>query len=611
MCGIVGYIGEEQAAPLLLQGLEKLEYRGYDSAGVAVYTGEKLEVAKAKGRLKILSDMLDEGKSLQGTIGIGHTRWATHGAPSDINSHPQVSDSGKFAVVHNGIIENYLTLKTFLMDRGVTFVSETDTEVVAQLLEYYYKKYQCDILEAMIRVIHKVEGSYALGVICQDSPDELYAVRKDSPLIVGLGQGENFIASDVPAILAKTREIYRLNDNEIVRLTRSGVTVFNTDRDEVHKEPVHIDWDVSAAEKGGYEHFMFKEIMEQPKAIRDTISPRIRDGKIVLDDITLTREQVEGFRRIVIVACGSAYHVGVVAKYALEQLTRIPVEVDVASEFRYRHPIIDDKALVLIISQSGETADTLAALREAKRLGARTLSIVNVVGSSIANESDDVLYTWAGPEIAVATTKAYSTQLAVVYLLALYLADLLGTISPEEYEGYLDDLQKLPEQIGAVLQNREHIQYFASRNFNAKDIFFIGRNIDYALSLEGSLKLKEISYIHSEAYAAGELKHGTISLVEDGTLVVALASYLPLFDKTMSNVKEVKARGAYVLGLTVEGKTEIEKETDFVFYLPATNAMMQPSLMVVPLQLFAYYAAAMKGCDIDKPRNLAKSVTVE
>lgn len=611
MCGIVGYVGEEQAAPLLLQGLEKLEYRGYDSAGVAVYTGEKLEVAKAKGRLKILSDMLDEGKSLRGTIGIGHTRWATHGAPSDINSHPQVSDSGKFAVVHNGIIENYLTLKTFLMDRGVTFVSETDTEVVAQLLEYYYKKYQCDILEAMIRVIHKVEGSYALGVICQDSPDELYAVRKDSPLIVGLGQGENFIASDVPAILAKTREIYRLNDNEIVRLTRTGVTVFNTDRDEVHKEPVHIDWDVSAAEKGGYEHFMFKEIMEQPKAIRDTISPRIRDGKVVLDDITLTREQVESFRRIVIVACGSAYHVGVVAKYALEQLTRIPVEVDVASEFRYRHPIIDDKALVLIISQSGETADTLAAMRKAKRLGARTLSIVNVVGSSIANESDDVLYTWAGPEIAVATTKAYSTQLAVVYLLALYLADLLGTISSEEYESYLADLQKLPEQIEAVLQNREHIQYFASRNFNAKDIFFIGRNIDYALSLEGSLKLKEISYIHSEAYAAGELKHGTISLVEDGTLVVALASYLPLFDKTMSNVKEVKARGAYVLGLTVEGKTEIEKETDFVFYLPVTNAMMQPSLMVVPLQLFAYYVAAMKGCDIDKPRNLAKSVTVE
>lgn len=611
MCGIVGYVGEEQAAPLLLQGLEKLEYRGYDSAGVAVYTGEKLEVAKAKGRLKILSDMLDGGKSLKGTIGIGHTRWATHGAPSDINSHPQVSDSGKFAVVHNGIIENYLTLKTFLMDRGITFVSETDTEVVAQLLEYYYKKYQCDILEAMIRVIHKVEGSYALGVICQDFPDELYAVRKDSPLIVGLGQGENFIASDVPAILAKTREIYRLNDNEIVRLTRTGVTVFNTDRDEVHKEPVHIDWDVSAAEKGGYEHFMFKEIMEQPKAIRDTISPRIRDGKIVLDDITLTREQVESFRRIVIVACGSAYHVGVVAKYALEQLTRIPVEVDVASEFRYRNPIIDDKVLVLIISQSGETADTLAAMREAKRLGARTLSIVNVVGSSIANESDDVLYTWAGPEIAVATTKAYSTQLSVVYLLALYLADLLGTISSEEYENYLADLQKLPEQIEEVLQNREHIQYFASRNFNAKDIFFIGRNIDYALSLEGSLKLKEISYIHSEAYAAGELKHGTISLVEDGTLVVALASYLPLFDKTMSNVKEVKARGAYVLGLTVEGKTEIEKETDFVFYLPATNSMMQPSLMVVPLQLFAYYVAAMKGCDIDKPRNLAKSVTVE
>ena len=612
MCGIVGYIGEEQAAPLLLQGLEKLEYRGYDSAGVAVYTGEKLEVAKAKGRLKILSDMLDEGKSLRGTIGIGHTRWATHGAPSDINSHPQVSDSGKFAVVHNGIIENYLTLKTFLMDRGVTFVSETDTEVVAQLLEYYYKKYQCDILEAMIRVIHKVEGSYALGVICQDSPDELYAVRKDSPLIVGLGQGENFIASDVPAILAKTREIYRLSDNEIVRLTRSGVTVFNTDRDEVHKEPVHIDWDVSAAEKGGYEHFMFKEIMEQPKAIRDTISPRIRDGKIVLDDITLTREQVEGFRRIVIVACGSAYHVGVVAKYALEQLTRIPVEVDVASEFRYRHPIIDDKALVLIISQSGETADTLAAMREAKRLGARTLSIVNVVGSSIANESDDVLYTWAGPEIAVATTKAYSTQIAVVYLLALYLADLLGTISPEEYASYLDDLQKLPEQIEAVLQNREHIQYFASRNFNAKDIFFIGRNIDYALSLEGSLKLKEISYIHSEAYAAGELKHGTISLIEPGTLVVALAGCGPLFEKTVSNAVEVKSRGADVLGLTTRDRAaDLSRTADHVIAIPETHPMLLPSLAVVPMQLFAYYTALQRGCDIDKPRNLAKSVTVE
>lgn len=611
MCGIVGYIGGDQAAPLLLKGLEKLEYRGYDSAGVAVYNGKQLEIAKAKGRLKVLSDMLEEGKTLKGTIGIGHTRWATHGAPSDINSHPQVSDSGKFAVVHNGIIENYLTLKNFLTGKGIQFVSETDTEVVAQLLEYYYHKYQCDIFEAIARVIHKVEGSYALGIICEDCPDELYAVRKDSPLIVGLGEGENFIASDVTAILAHTREIYRLNDDEIVRLTRGGVTVYNTDRDVVEKQAVHIDWDISAAEKGGYEHFMFKEIMEQPKAIRDTISPRIRNGKVVLDDITLTREQLESFRRIVIVACGSAYHVGVVAKYALEKMTRIPVEVDVASEFRYREPLVDEKVLVLVISQSGETADTLAALREAKRLGARTLSIVNVVGSSIANESDDVLYTWAGPEIAVATTKAYSTQLAVVYLLALYMGNLLGTISQETYAAGIQDLEKLPDQVSEILSNREHIQYFASKNFNAKDIFFIGRNIDYALSLEGSLKLKEISYIHSEAYAAGELKHGTISLVEDGTLVVALASYLPLFDKTMSNVKEVKARGAYVLGLTVEGKTAIEKETDFVFYLPQTNSMMQPSLMVIPLQLFAYYVAAMKGCDIDKPRNLAKSVTVE
>ena len=608
MCGIVGYIGDEQAAPILLDGLKKLEYRGYDSAGVAVYNGRSLEVVKAKGRLKVLSGLLDGGKKPAGTVGIGHTRWATHGKPSDVNSHPQVSDSGKFAVVHNGIIENYLEIKETLLKKGVSFVSETDTEVIAQMLEYYYRG---DVLDAIIRVLRKVEGSYALGIICADDPERIYAVRKDSPLIVGLGQGENFIASDIPAILSKTRNIYRLKDNEIVELSRQGVRVFNLDKELVPKEPVHIDWDVSAAEKCGYEHFMFKEIMEQPKALRDTISPRIRNGRIVLDKITLTEQQLRQYRRIVIVACGSAYHVGMIGKYVLEKLTRIPVEVDVASEFRYRQPIIDDKVLVLIISQSGETADTLAALREAKRLGARVISIVNVVGSSIANDSDDVIYTWAGPEIAVATTKAYSTQLAVIYLLAIYMADLLGTISPQEYDDYLKELQALPGKAEETLKNKEGIQYFASKYFNAKDIFFIGRNLDYAISLEGSLKLKEISYIHSEAYAAGELKHGTISLIEDGTLVVAVATHRELFDKMRNNITEVKARGAVVLCLTTQDNQEFKNDTDFTFFIPSACDIMLPSLAVIPLQLFAYYVAAMKGCDIDKPRNLAKSVTVE
>ncbi len=608
MCGIVGYIGDEQAAPILLDGLKKLEYRGYDSAGVAVYNGRSLEVVKAKGRLKVLSGLLDGGKKPAGTVGIGHTRWATHGKPSDVNSHPQVSDSGKFAVVHNGIIENYLEIKETLLKKGVSFVSETDTEVIAQMLEYYYRG---DVLDAIIRVLRKVEGSYALGIICADDPERIYAVRKDSPLIVGLGQGENFIASDIPAILSKTRNIYRLKDNEIVELSRQGVRVFNLDKELVPKEPVHIDWDVSAAEKCGYEHFMFKEIMEQPKALRDTISPRIRNGRIVLDKITLTEQQLRQYRRIVIVACGSAYHVGMIGKYVLEKLTRIPVEVDVASEFRYRQPIVDDKVLVLIISQSGETADTLAALREAKRLGARVISIVNVVGSSIANDSDDVIYTWAGPEIAVATTKAYSTQLAVIYLLAIYMADLLGTISPQEYDDYLKELQALPGKAEETLKNKEGIQYFASKYFNAKDIFFIGRNLDYAISLEGSLKLKEISYIHSEAYAAGELKHGTISLIEDGTLVVAVATHRELFDKMRNNITEVKARGAVVLCLTTQDNQEFKNDTDFTFFIPSACDIMLPSLAVIPLQLFAYYVAAMKGCDIDKPRNLAKSVTVE
>ena len=608
MCGIVGYVGGDQAAPILLHGLEKLEYRGYDSAGVAVYDGTSIRVVKTKGRLKVLEEKTHGGTDLNGFVGIGHTRWATHGKPSDVNAHPHVSSSGKFAVVHNGIIENYLPLRAALEAKGFRFVSETDTEVVAQLLDDCYKG---DLLAAVREALAKIRGSYALGILCSDYPDRVIAVRKDSPLIVGLGKGENFIASDVPAILDRTRDIYRLTENEIAVVKRDGVSVFSPEGKPVIKTPEHIGWDISAAEKCGYDHFMAKEIMEQPKAVRDTISPRIRDGRIVLDEIRLTREQIAGFRKIFIVACGSAYHVGVVAKYIFEQYTKIPVEVDVASEFRYRNPLIDEHVLVLIISQSGETADTLAALREAKRLGARTLAIVNVVGSSIANESDDVLYTWAGPEIAVATTKAYSTQLAVIYLLAIYMAEQLGTMSAEDYKSFLAQLQSLPEKIEETLQTRGHVRKLAEKFFQRDNIFFIGRNIDYAMSLEGSLKLKEISYIHSEAYAAGEMKHGTISLIEEGSLVVALATERRLFEKMMSNVKEVKARGAVVIGVTTDDNRQIEKETDYAFYVPQICDMMLPSLSVVPLQVFAYYVAYLKGCDIDKPRNLAKSVTVE
>ena len=601
MCGIVGYIGEEQAAPILLNGLQKLEYRGYDSAGVAVYNSTGLHVVKSKGRLSVLEGILEGGKSLPGTVGIGHTRWATHGAPSDVNSHPQVSDGGKFVVVHNGIIENYLELKNRLMGRGVEFASDTDTEVVAQLLEYYYTG---DVLEAIQKVIARVEGSYALGILCADCPEKLFAVRKDSPLIIGVGQGENFIASDVPAILSYTRDIYRLKDREIAVLTRESIAFYNQELDPIQKEPERIQWDIDAAEKGGYEHFMMKEIYEQPEALRKTISPRIREGKIVLDDITLTREQIQNIRKVCIVACGTAYHVGVVAKYAFERLLKIPLEVDVASEFRYREPILDENTLVIIISQSGETADTLAALRMAKAKGCRILSI--------ANESDDVLYTWAGPEIAVASTKAYSTQLAVIYMIVLYMADQLGSVSQEEMAQYMADLQRLPDLAAECLQDKETIQYFASQYFNAHDMYFIGRNVDYAASLEASLKLKEISYIHSEAYTAGELKHGPISLIEDGTLVIAIATYEKLFDKMMSNVREVKARGAVVLGITVQDKEEaLKQETDFQFCVPKITDFMLPSLSILPLQLFAYYVASMKGCDIDKPRNLAKSVTVE
>lgn len=608
MCGIVGYIGDNQAAPILLEGLEKLEYRGYDSAGVAVFSENGIRVAKAKGRLRVLSELIEGGKAVAGTLGIGHTRWATHGAPSDVNSHPQTSEGGKFAVVHNGIIENYLYLKNHLMRRGVQFVSETDTEVVAQMLEYYDRG---NILETIAKVISKVEGSYALGIISTEYPDRLFCVRKDSPLIIGVGAGENFIASDIPAILSHTRDIYRLKDNEIAVLTRDAVEFFNPDAEPVEKTIEHIEWDIEAAEKGGYEHFMMKEICEQPKAVRDTIAPRIRNGRVVLDDITLTAEQLRNFTKICIVACGTAYHVGVVAKYAFEELLRIPVEVDVASEFRYRKPIIDERTLMIIISQSGETADTLAALREAKRAGCRVLSIVNVVGSTIANESDDVIYTWAGPEISVASTKAYSTQLAVIYLLTLYIGEKLGRLSAEALDRYIDELQQIPELIEKMLAHKENIQFFASRYFNAGDMYFIGRNVDYAASLEASLKLKEISYIHSEAYAAGELKHGPISLIEDGTLVIALATDGRLFDKMMSNIREVKARGAVVLGLATEDRTEIAEQTDMVFYIPKISPFMLPSLSVIPMQLFAYYVASMKGCDIDKPRNLAKSVTVE
>ena len=608
MCGIVGYIGDDKATPILLNGLEKLEYRGYDSAGVAVYQNHSVEVVKSKGRLKNLCDILTSDNHMTGTLGIGHTRWATHGEPSDINSHPHCSENGSFAVVHNGIIENYLYLRDYLMNKGKRFASETDTEVVAQLLEYYYNG---NILDTIIKVLSKIEGAYALGIICKDDPDTLYAVRKDSPLIIGLGKGENFIASDIPAIIDKTRDIYRLNDNEIAVIKRDNVTVYNEAKEIITKNKINIDWDITAAEKEGYEHFMLKEIMEQPKAVHNTISPRLVDGKIVLDELKLTKEDLQKLKKIVIVACGSAYHVGVVAKYAIEKTVRIPVEIDIASEFRYRDPIIDENVLVLVISQSGETADTLAALREAKKLGARVLSIVNVVGSSIANESDDVLYTWAGPEISVATTKAYSTQLCVVYLLVLYMADLLGTISKQEYQNYVADLEALPSLIEKTISDTKQIQAVAAKYYQCENIFFIGRNIDYALSLEGSLKLKEISYIHSEAYAAGELKHGSISLIEDGTLVVSLATYEALFDKMMSNIKEVKARGATVLSLTTEDKTIIESETDEVFYIPNINSMMAPSLAVLPLQLFAYYVADNRGCDIDKPRNLAKSVTVE
>ncbi len=614
MCGIVGFIGQEQAAPILLDGLAHLEYRGYDSAGVAVISAQgKLQVKKAVGRLKVLSEQIHGGADLEGCIGLGHTRWATHGAPNIINSHPHVSENGKFAVIHNGIIENYVEIKEFLIGQGIQFKSETDTEVVAQLLEFYYNECH-DFLEAVGRVLRRIEGAYALGMLCADCPDRIIAARKDAPLLLGYGKGCNFLASDVTAIIKHTRDVAYMEDGEVAVLTREGIEVYDALEQKVEKKHFTIDWEVSAAEKGGYQHFMLKEIMEQPEALRRAISPRIKDGRVVFDDLKLPVEKMREFTRIFIVACGSSYHVGMIGKYNLEHLLRRNVEVVLASEFRYSDPIVDDKSLVIVISQSGETLDTMAALREAKKRGGYILSIVNVVGSSIARESDDVLYTWAGPEIAVATTKAYSTQLAVLDMIGLAFGEVLGTVKKEEYNEAVAELQKLPEKMEQFLASEscEAIPKYASQYFNHNSVFFIGRNLDYALGLEGSLKLKEISYIHSEAYASGELKHGTISLIEDGTLVIALGTYAPLFDKAMSNVVEVKARGADVLALATEShRGEMAKTVENVITIPDTAQMLLPSLGVVPLQLLAYYIALQRGCDIDKPRNLAKSVTVE
>lgn len=608
MCGIVGYIGNQQAAPILLDGLSKLEYRGYDSAGIAVYDGEKINMTKSKGRLKVLSEMTQDGSSMPGVLGIGHTRWATHGEPSDVNAHPHFNKAETIAVVHNGIIENYLKLKKKLSAKGYEFISETDTEVIAHLLDYYYDG---NPLRAITKVMHRMEGSYALGIVFKDHPQELYAVRKDSPLIVGHTDGGNIIASDVPAVLKYTRDVFFIENEEIVCMKEDSMEFFNVDQEPIEKESTHIDWDVDAAEKGGYEHFMLKEMYEQPKAILDTFSPRIKNDRIEIEELNMTDEEIRNIRKVMIVACGSAYHAGVTAKYVFEGMARIPVEVDVASEFRYRNPILEKDTLVIVISQSGETADSLAALRESKSRGAKVLGIVNVIGSSIAREADCVMYTWAGPEIAVATTKAYSCQLIALDLLAMKFAYARGEISSAELQEYIEDMKCLPEQVEMLLNNKNRIQKFANRYLAAKDVFFIGRGIDYAISLEGSLKLKEISYIHSEAYAAGELKHGTISLIEEGTLVAAVLTQEELYKKMISNMVEVRTRGAFVLAVTNEGNTEVERASDYVIYIPETNPYFTNSLAIIPLQLFGYYISVGRGCDVDKPRNLAKSVTVE
>ena len=613
MCGIVGFTGAAQAAPILLDGLAKLEYRGYDSAGIAVQNAAgKIEIVKAKGRLRVLSDMTDGGRAVQGTCGIGHTRWATHGEPSVQNAHPHYSRDEKIAVVHNGIIENFQELKDRLINRGYEFASQTDTEVVAQLIDYYYTGEAAgDPLRAITSMMMHVRGSYALGVLFADRPGVVYAVRKDSPLIVGRAENGSLIASDVPALLKYTRTVYYIDNLEIACLTPDSITFYNIDREQIEKQPSTIEWDAEAAEKGGYEHFMMKEIHEQPAAVRDTISPRIKDGRVDLSELSLDEDALRAVRRVYIVGCGSAYHVGVAARYVMESLARLPVEVDVASEFRYRDPVLEPDSLAIIISQSGETADTLAALRLCKERGVRTIGIVNVVGSSIAREADATLYTWAGPEIAVATTKAYSTQLAACYLLAIAFGQVRGTLDDERAAALVAELQALPEKIEKTLQDKERIQWFASKYANAHDAFFIGRGLDYAVALEGSLKFKEISYIHSEAFAAGEMKHGPISLVEKGTLVVGILTQPALFEKTVSNLVEAKSRGAFLMGLTSYGNYSIEDTAGFTVYVPKTDPCFATSLAVIPLQLLAYYVSCAKGLDVDKPRNLAKSVTVE
>ena len=609
MCGIVGYIGTKQAAPIILDGLSKLEYRGYDSAGMAIYDGVgKINITKSVGRLKVLENMTHDGETMPGLCGIGHTRWATHGVPSDTNAHPHFNEAETIAVVHNGIIENYLQLRKMLTERGYKFVSETDTEVLAHMLDYYYKG---NPLEAVTKVLHRVQGSYALGIFFADCPDQVFAARKDSPLIVGQNEDGCFIASDVPAILKYTRKVYYVDNQEVVRLHADHMHFYTVDEEEISKTPVTIDWDTSAAEKAGYEHFMLKEMYEQPKTVTDTLMPRLKDQDIVIEELSMSDEDIRAVKKIHIVACGSAYHAGVTGKYVIEGLARIPVEVDLASEFRYRNPILEEGAMVVVISQSGETADTLAALRESKARGFQVLGIVNVVGSSIAREADKVMYTWAGPEIAVATTKAYTAQLVALYLLAMKFGRVRGEIDDAAFASLIGDLRCLPDQIELLLNNKNKIQRFANRYIGAKDVFFIGRGIDYAISLEGSLKLKEISYIHSEAYAAGELKHGTISLIEEGTLVAAVSTQPELYAKTISNMVEVKARGAFVLAVTCEENKEIEKAADYVIYIPETNPYFANSLAIIPLQLFGYYVSVGKGCDVDKPRNLAKSVTVE
>ena len=612
MCGILGFTGKHQAAPILLDGLSKLEYRGYDSAGIAVRDGDKeTEVIKAKGRLKVLIEKTNGGESVPGTCGIGHTRWATHGEPSETNAHPHVSENGNVVAVHNGIIENYQELKAKLLRKGYTFYSATDTEVAVNLVDYYYKKYGESPVEAVGHAMVRIRGSYALAMMFRDYPGEIFVARKDSPMILGVGDGESYIASDVPAILKYTRNVYYIGNQEMAHVKKGEITFYNLDGEEIEKELKTIEWDAEAAEKAGFEHFMMKEIHEQPKAVSDTINSVVKDGKIDLSEVGLDEDTIRNVSQIYIVACGSAYHVGMAAQYVFEDLARIPVRVELASEFRYRNPILDKNGLAIIVSQSGETADSLAALRECKARGIRTLAIVNVIGSSIAREADNVFYTLAGPEISVATTKAYSTQLIAAYVLALQFAKIRSEITEEQCDAYVKELKTLPEKIKRILEDKERLQWFASKQANAKDIFFIGRGIDYAISLEGSLKMKEISYIHSEAYAAGELKHGTISLIEDGTLVIGVLTQPKLYEKTISNMVECKSRGAYLMGLTTFGNYNTEDTADFTVYIPKTDPHFATSLAVIPLQLLGYYVSVNKGLDVDKPRNLAKSVTVE